>query len=69
MKNRPDLLGFGIFIIILAGILYLSFSGLVKKIMNYDYSADESLVYVKIDAIDIPESDIHFYDNIGFEGK
>ncbi|MBQ7256954.1 MAG: hypothetical protein IJS60_04605 [Abditibacteriota bacterium] len=69
MKNRPDLLGFGIFIIILAGILYLSFSGLVKKIMNYDYSADESLVYVNIDAIDIPESDIHFYDNIGFEGK
>ena len=67
MKNRPDFLGFCIFVIILAGVLYLSFSGLVKKIINYDYNADETLVYVNPDAIDLPKTDFSFYDNIAFQ--
>ena len=69
MKNRPDFLSFFVFIIILALVLYLSFGGFVKRVMKYDFSADETLVYVNPNAIDLPEPDIHFYDNKSFEGE
>ena len=66
MKIRTDALSLLIFFLMLAGVLYLSINGFVKKILNYDYNGDETIVYVNKDAIDLPDTDFN-YQNISFQ--